>query len=346
MPSKDKSRRRKRAGTRSFKRYLPILGVVVLFIAVALFGWWMDERDAKPEPTGDYHLRDGFVEVFQTGGREYRLRKDLTTFLLMGIDRESDEDEGLLNRDGGQADFLRLLVLDDANERITQIEIDRDTMTPITILGVMGNKTGVRTAQISLSHGFGDGGAESAELTVEAVSNLFYGIEIDGYAAMNMSGINVLNDAVDGIEVTIEDDFSEFDPEMVPGATLTLKGKQAELFVRSRMAIGVGTNEARMARQQTYIGALGNKVADRIRADKSWVGELFDDLSPYLVTNIGRGRIINEAWQCRDYERPDVVKVAGEHRIGSDGFMQYEVDQGKLEQLVLDCFYEEVIEQG
>src|SRR5699024_12834204 len=63
-------------------------------------------------------------------------------------------------------------------------------LTPITILGVLGNPSGMRTAQISLSHGFGDGGAQSCELTVEAVSNLLLGEKIDFYVAMNLDGIS------------------------------------------------------------------------------------------------------------------------------------------------------------
>ena len=56
-------------------------------------------------------------------------------------------------------------------------------MTPITILGVLGDRSGVRTAQVSLSHGFGDGGAQSCEFTVDAVSNLLLGTQIDFYIA-------------------------------------------------------------------------------------------------------------------------------------------------------------------
>lgn len=73
----------------------------------------------------------------------------------MGVDRDSGET-------GGQADFLQLLVIDDVGKTVKRLPIDRDTMTPITVLGVLGNRSGVRTAQLSLSHGFGDGKAEAA----------------------------------------------------------------------------------------------------------------------------------------------------------------------------------------
>ena len=220
--------------------------------------------------------------------------------------------------------------------------IDRDTMTPITTLGVLGNRSGVRTAQVSLSHGFGDGGAQSCELTVEAVSNLLLGTEIDFYAAMNLDGISVLNDAVGGVTVTLEDDFSALDPAMMAGTTLTLRGDQAECYVRSRMNVGIGTNEARMARQETYLSELSAKLTERIAESQSFIGELYDELEAYLTTDMSRGRLINEVWNARNYERTPLVRLAGEHRVGSDGFMQFYIDEEALEQTVLALFYERV----
>ena len=66
-------------------------------------------------------------------------------------------------------------------------------MTPITILGVLGNRSGVRTAQICLAHSFGDGGAQSCELMAEAVSNLLLGSQIDYYIAMSLDGISAVS---------------------------------------------------------------------------------------------------------------------------------------------------------
>lgn len=50
-----------------------------------------------------------------------------------------------------------------------------------------------------------------AENTVDAVSTLRKGQKIDGYAMINMSAIQVVNDMVGGVTVTIEGDFSERD---------------------------------------------------------------------------------------------------------------------------------------
>ena len=57
-------------------------------------------------------------------------------------------------------------------------------MTEITILGVLGEEAGTVKTQLCLSHGFGDGGAQSCEFTVDAVSNLLLGTQIDFYICL------------------------------------------------------------------------------------------------------------------------------------------------------------------
>ncbi len=316
-------------------------GVVAVLLLAYQGGRWLESRDAKPETRGNYQQRYEYEETIEVGGESYRKRRNLTTILLMGIDRDSEMVSSGY-RNGGQADFLRVVVLDSARRTITQLQIDRDTMTPITILGVLGNQSGVRTSQICLSHGFGDGGARSCELTESAVSNLLFGVDIDFYAAMNLDGISVLNDWAGGVEVTIEDDFSAVDPAMTIGTTLTLVGDQAETYVRTRRGIGVGTNEARMKRQQVYISRLTTQLDEKLRANQNAVGELYDALSDYLQTDMSRGRMINEMWAARDYERQPLLTPEGTYQLGEDGFMQFLVDEDKLQEMVLGLFYEKV----
>lgn len=315
--------------------------VCVLLIAVAILlglyrgGRWLETRRNNPEPRGNYQERKANEATVTYDGTVYRQRKNLTSILLMGIDHDSGET-------GGQADFLQLIVIDDTSRTLKRLSIDRDTMTPITVLGVLGNRSGVRTAQVSLSHGFGDGKEQSCELTAEAVSNLLLGMPVDFYLAMNLDGIAALNDMAGGVTVTLADDFSTQDPAMAQGSTLTLHGDQAEIYVRSRRDVGTGTNEARMVRQEQYVTKLFTQLDTQMRSDQSFSGTMFDTLSPYLTTSIGRGRLINVVWLAKNYARLEPLSISGEHRVGSDGFMQFYADEASLYETVLDLFYEEV----
>lgn len=332
-------RRKKRDKRSTSARFALLLAAVAGMLALLYVGGrWLEARDRQPETRGDYQQRYIYEETIEVGGQTYRRRRNVTSILVMGVDRASDAVVTGF-RNGGQSDFLQLLAIDTSARTITRVPIDRDTMTPITVLGVMGQKSGVRTAQICLSHGFGDGREQSCELTADAVSNLLLGVPIDEYFAMNLDGISDLNDALGGVTVTLEDDFSALDPTMTPGTTLTLHGIQAEYFVRRRMDIGVGTNEARMKRQQVYLEQMGIKLDALMRESRDSIGALFDTLEPYMVTSMSRGGLINQAWAVREYER-SVVEIPGEHRIGNDGFMEFHADESAIEQLVLELFYQ------
>jgi anionic cell wall polymer biosynthesis LytR-Cps2A-Psr (LCP) family protein len=233
-----------------------------------------------------------------------------------------------------------LLLIDHAIKTITPLQSDRDTMTQITILGVLGGDAGTRNAQICLSHGFGDGSKQSCQLTREAVSNLLMGVGIDFFVAMDMDGISVLNDAVGGVPVTLDDDFSALDPAMRKGVSLTLHGDQAEYYVRNRRDIGIGTNERRMERQKVYLKALSEKLSAVFRDNRDFAGELYDALEPYLQTDMKRGRMINETWRTRDYAFSGIVQLEGKHSVGEDGFMEFHPDKAALQKTVVDLFYQ------
>ena len=228
--------------------------LAVLAVVLVLYGGgrWLEKRAEKPETRTQLPQAD--QETVEVDGVTYRKKSRLTTILVMGVDH--DTQDSYEYRKAGQADFLRLVVLDDADKTVQQLQIDRDTITPVTVLGLLGDRYEPVTQQICLGYAFGDGRQTSCEVTVEAVENLLGGQTIDQYLAMGLDGISTLNDLAGGVTVTLEDDFSAIDPAMTKGATLTLQGEQAETYVRSRRSIGVGTNEARMARQESYIRQL------------------------------------------------------------------------------------------
>ena len=333
------TRRRGRKPSR-LRALAALLLFLTLLTSAYIAGRALEQRGAA---TGRGSLEGRFEDdrIIEYRDQRYRYRKQLTNILIMGIDTTAEGTQaGIGYRRGGQADFLLLLVIDHQRQLITPVHIDRDTMAEITVLGVLGNTAGTKTAQICLSHGFGDGQAQSCRFTVEAVSKLLLGVDVDFYAAMNLDSIALLNDALGGVTVTLEDDFSMLDPAMTAGTTLTLSGKQAEYYVRNRMEIGVGTNESRMARQRVYMDQLAGILGERIGQSASFTGELFDLLEPHLQTNMKRGRIINEAWRAHDYERAAIVTPAGEHITGSDGFVEFPADQAALEELVISLFFE------
>ena len=317
------------------KQYRAAAALAVLVLAALLLfagGSWLEKRSRKPETRTE--LPQETAETMEVDGVTYRRRTDLTTILVMGIDHDSEiEAEG--SYQGGQADFQRLIVIDSKNKTVRQPKIDRDTMAEVTVLGMLGNPVGTTQMQISLAHGFGDGKEESCGYARDAVSRLLQGENIDFYLAMSLDGISVLNDLAGGVTVTLEDDFSAADPAMTKGATLTLQGDQAEIFVRRRMDIGEGTNEARMVRQEEYLAQLSAQLESRVQQDQQFTAQVYDALQPYLVTDLAKGQLVNEVWAAKDDTVEPAITLEGEHKVAEDGFTEFYPTEASIQKAVL-----------
>ncbi|MDO4483117.1 MAG: LCP family protein [Clostridia bacterium] len=299
---------------------------------------WHREPDITPETRGEYTGPYTRRDTITVNGRQYAQRGRLDTLLMLGID-QSGNVTSADHRSGGQADFLRLLVVDHEQKRVTQIELDRDTVVPITVLSVTGVRRGTREAQICLAHAFGDGKLESNALTAEAVSRLL-NVPIRNTLSVNLDSIPVINDFVGGVTVTVEDDLTAADPTLTPGAVVTLTGKQAEAFVRSRRGVGDGSNPQRMKRQQVYISGLMTRLKARMDENQNTIPQLTEALGSSLCTDISRGRLTNDAWVARDYEQV-YVTIPGTSAV-KNGFRVFYCDEQALAQLVLDVFYKPI----
>lgn len=316
--------------------------LAVLAVVLVLYGGgrWLEKRAEKPETRTQLPQAD--QETVEVDGVTYRKKSRLTTILVMGVDH--DTQDSYEYRKAGQADFLRLVVLDDADKTVQQLQIDRDTMTSVTVLGLLGDRYEPVTEQICLGYAFGDGRETSCEVTVEAVGNLLGGQTIDQYLAMGLDGISTLNDLAGGVTVTLEDDFSAADPAMTKGATLTLQGDQAEIFVRRRMDIGEGTNEARMVRQEEYLAQLSAQLESRVQQDQQFTAQVYDALQPYLVTDLAKGQLVNEVWAAKDDTVEPAIALEGEHKVAEDGFTEFYPTEASIQKAVLTLFWEPVEE--
>lgn len=312
----------------------------LLIIAVILFCGFSARGETVK---GDLSTRFADEPHLEFDGDTYRMRRRVTTILFAGTDKdEASQGIALGARNGGQADFLLLLVIDEGEKKVTPIQINRDTMTEITILNIMGQVSGSRIAQICLAHGFGDGAEQSCELLTSAVSNFLKNTPIDYYFVMQLGGLGALNDVIGGIEVTLEDDFSAYDPQMTPGKTLTLNAEQTEIYLRQRYHIADESNISRQKRQQTYIRAASDKVMAKINESASFVDTLMDAIGKNAVTDMSRGRMLNMANLANRFEICPLRSVEGEDSLDKNGFVQFIADEHALMQLLIDVLYEKV----
>lgn len=322
------------------RRTHPVAWTVVFLLIASLFIVAMQiEQRNQTQMRGIEQQNIGQRKRTEYQGVTYAEKTDLTALLLLGTDR-NDVNVDYGARRGGQADFQLLLVIDPEKKCIHQLQIDRDTITDVEVLGIFGNSIGLQPMQISLAHAFGTTPEECNNRAIEAVERMLPGLDVDLYITLDLASIGILNDVLGGVTVTLEDDFSAIDPAMSQGTTLTLNAQQAEIFVRSRMSVGDGTNQSRMYRQRAYMSAAKDVFKSRMRENPEFANQLLDALENDMTTDASRGRLLNEANQAYSYQLLPIETLPGEHAIGKDGFMEYHLADGAALDWVMRVLYE------
>lgn len=266
----------------------------------------------------------------------YYPRQDIMVILLMGIEHKGIVEAHEMNY-GYPADMITLMIFDKQTGECDLLCLNRDTMTKMPALNEFGRQEGYFYTQLALSHTFGTGLEDSCENTRTTVSDLLGGINIDYYYAMNMDAIALLNDAVGGVTVTIEDDFSLVDPALQKGE-MTLMGEQAVTFVRSRKNVGDQLNLSRMKRQREYMEGFVDALRAKIGENITEVVQIYDQVAPYAVTDCS-GTVMNRLMEdYGDYSLGQVYTLPGENVRGEKHYEFY-VDEEALDELILQLFY-------
>ncbi len=278
-------------------------------------------------------------------GNLYEYNDDLLTFLCLGVDSRQDIQKEKLPGKGGQADTIVLAVMDQKAKTLKMINISRDTMTKIRLYDTSGLFLYEEEAQLALQYAYGDGKEFSCELMEQAVSNLFYGIPIHGYAAIDVKAVASLNDAVGGVEVTVIEDLSRFMPELALGNTLTLTGIQALHYVQERQVETeeLGANSLRMERQKQYLSAFIAKVKEQTRKDITLPVTLYSTASKHMITSITADQAVylsTIALECT-FSMEDMVSVRGTVEK-QDVYEEFRIDEQDLYDLIIQVFYRQV----
>ena len=275
-------------------------------------------------------------------GKNYKYNQNLSNYLLLGVDKRTPAETRVGKADAGQADALFLLSLNRKTKEMTLISIPRDTMTDVESFDLEGKSLGKSKDHISLSYGYGDGGAESCKLTQEAVSNLFYGLQLQGYLAMNLDGIPELAKSVGGLTVTVPNNSLEYEyPEFAEGAEVTLTEENTEIFVRSRDVDESQSAIYRMERQKAFLDAFSKKAKECYEQNAKFAANLFVAIKPYTVTNISEDRLMKLFQTADEGDGYTEWTVPGEGTQGLS-YDEYHVDDDALYAKIMETFYQEV----
>lgn len=291
------------------------------------------------------------TEQFPAESAESQASDEQTSQEYIGSNQISDEQtEWQKNRsqgsyqNGGFADTLFLIAVDTKKGNGVLLPISRYTMGMLDTYQNDGSYGGQEEMQLAYAYAYGDGGKESCENTAKAVSRFLYGIPISGYAALDMSGVAPLNDAVGGVTLDISEDLTDADPAFFQGNTLTLSGEQALRFVRYRISEGeeleIDNNAPRMQRQEQFLQAFAKQFFQQIRKEPGLPLTCYQLLKEYMVTDITPSETLYLSTLLADHGNEiSVVSLPGTVQKGE--YTEVYVDRERLYEILLDVFYTE-----
>ncbi|TMR23370.1 LytR family transcriptional regulator [Nonomuraea turkmeniaca] len=181
--------------------------------------------------------------------------------LLVGSDsREGDnkqygpKSQGL----GERTDTIMLLHISPNRDKATMISFPRDSMVAIPECEGRNGATlpgGIR----QINSAFNDGGINCTIRTLESLTN----IKINHFVKVDFTGFKGIVDAIGGIEICLPKPVNDPKAKLVlPAGKHVVNGEQALGYVRTRYALGDGSDLSRIQRQQVFLTQVLAKVTD------------------------------------------------------------------------------------
>ena len=301
-------------------------------------------EDASVKEKYSYEWQEGWVSY---NGSVYEYNDDIRTFLILGIDPAHQEgNEELFElTNGGQSDGIFLVIVNPTDESIKILAVNRDTQAEIVMVGIGEGGTDIITkSQITNQHGFGGGKEYSCELTRDAVSKLLYNVPIHGYMSIDYRAIPKINDAVGGVEITMNDDFSAINKNWTQGSEVLLKGEDAYDFVHYRNTDEFESQRKRLSRQKTYLTGFVKNAKAKTKEDITLPITLYNDLKDYMVTDLTVDAVGYMAtnYLNYDFEGDNIYTMEGETVLENDGYEHFYPDEEMLKELILSLYYKKI----
>ena len=335
----------KKRSKKNKKKVWPWITVIIVVLAAVVGGLIAakvtankDKNYVPQSQPGAEQDQSDWGNRLQYKGKNYRRNENIKTILFLGIDRDSavevqsGEEAGHIGT-GGRSDAIILFLVNDEAQTTTMLSISRDTMTEVDVYDMKGNYAYSGEMQINMQHAFGDSPSKSLNLTKRTVSELLYGIRIDGALSLTMDGIQTIVDKLNGITLTMPEDYSYIDERYTEGATVKLDGKEMEHFIRYRDTNEVGSNEERARRQSWLIGAVFQDL--KAKGAMTFLQDIVDSDPDYLETDCDAELLkkmskypISET----KYKVPGSVKEGERHD-------EFYVDEEVLQDLIVELLY-------
>ena len=269
-------------------------------------------------------------------GKNYRLKDGVTAILFLGIDYGAETHaEGTVGG-GGRSDAIMLLVLDDQDRSTTVFLIPRDTMANVDVYKENGDYAFSAFIQVNMQYSFGNSKKRSCYLTKRLLSEILFDLRIDYTLSLDAAGISSVAEQLGGLTLTLEEDYTDIDPSYQKGATITLDGKTAERFVRSRDTDVSGSGMARMNRHFELLKSLFSQYENK--DSEKQLKDILNTAESYIESDLSADTITKLA----SYRLKDTAVILPGKLVSGEFHDEYYMDEEETKKVILELFYERV----
>ncbi|HFJ9404502.1 polyisoprenyl-teichoic acid--peptidoglycan teichoic acid transferase TagU [Bacillus cereus group sp. MYBK69-1] len=275
---------------------LGIIGVLVIAGGVYAYTVYSNVSNAlntvhKPLDRDKSDKRDKKVEIADN--------KPIS-ILLMGVDQE---DNGT-----GRSDSLMLFTLNPQKKSMKITSIPRDSYTEIVGKG----------KKDKINHAYAFGGIDMSVKTVEN----FLNVPVDHYIEVNMAGFRDIVDAVGGVDVNNDLEFTSRDQHFAKG-NIHLNGETALKYTRMRYEDPRG-DFGRQMRQRQVIQAVIKKGAS-VSSLASY-GDVLKAIEKNVKTSLTQDQMFDIQKNYKDcMENSEEIQIPGDGHKAADGIWYYYV---------------------
>jgi len=223
------------------------------------------------------------------------------------------------------------------------ISVPRDTMVTLQMYTEECEWYGMEQGQITLQYAYGDGQNFSAEQMAKQVSSVLFNIPINGYLAINTNSLWILNEEVGGVDITMDADYTMFNPLFEEGATVHLHGNIMENYIRGRDKEEAGSAYTRMHRIKQYVLAFYDKAVEVLKHDFAMPIRVLNRMQGHMATDVTIDEIVYLLTQVVDcsFSTENIYTLPGEI-IRGEKYEEYYLDQVGVAEIVINLLYEPI----
>ncbi|PFO55039.1 LytR family transcriptional regulator [Bacillus cereus] len=230
------------------------------------------------------------------------------SILMMGVDQRGE--------DQGRSDSLMLFTLNPTTKSMKIISIPRDSYTEIVGKGTKDK----------INHAYAFGGIDMAVKTVEN----FLNVPVDHYIEVNMDGFKDIVDAVGGVDVNNDLDFTYEGIHFEKG-NIHLDGRKALHYSRMRKLDPRG-DFGRQMRQRQVIQAVIKKGASV--SSLANYGDVLKAIEKNVKTSLTQDQMFDIQKNYKDcMQNSEEIQIPGDGHKAADGIWYYYVPDAAKQDL-------------